>query len=167
MNCRLYYLKHILQRQAKVRTYYYRVSSSSHLTVQFYSHETIRPVDKGSLPNANTKCMICPYLPSRCLNDLRRRKLRLKHTVPEPTCHSEPVLVVGKVMLEVVLLEFAIVRRQAVMKISIKNRRTQSKKPELTSYGEESSASCHNMCTRICPRSTQPWLHSDHTKTHS
>lgn len=43
------------------------------------------------------------------LDGLERRQLRSKHLVPEPACDSEAVLVVREVMLEVVLLQGAVV----------------------------------------------------------
>jgi hypothetical protein len=53
-------------------------------------------------------------MPLRSLDDLGRAHLELcaKHPVPEAARDSETVLVVGEVVLEVVLLEFLVVRRQ-------------------------------------------------------
>jgi hypothetical protein len=53
-------------------------------------------------------------MPLRSLDDFGRAHLELcaKHPVPEAARDSETVLVVGEVVLEVVLLEFLVVRRQ-------------------------------------------------------
>lgn len=50
----------------------------------------------------------------RRLDHLRRREreLRVEHTVPELARDAEPVLVVGEVVLQVILLELAVVRRK-------------------------------------------------------
>ena len=43
------------------------------------------------------------------LEHVRGRQLGLEHTVPEPAGHAETVLVVCKMVLQVVLLELAVV----------------------------------------------------------
>ena len=56
------------------------------------------------------------------LKHLRRRwprQLGPKHTVPEPARDTEAVLVVGEVVLEVVLLELAVVGWQAAIDVSM------------------------------------------------
>lgn len=58
---------------------------------------------------------------SSCLQDLWhwwRRQFSAKDLVPESAGHAKAVLVVHEVVLQVVLLEVAVVGRKAVMEIS-------------------------------------------------
>lgn len=45
-------------------------------------------------------------------DNLGHPKLSAKNPIPEATCDSKPILVIGKVVLKVILLKFAIVGRQ-------------------------------------------------------
>lgn len=45
------------------------------------------------------------------LDNFGHLKLSTKNPVPEATCDSKPVLIIGEVVLEMILLEFSIVRR--------------------------------------------------------
>lgn len=45
------------------------------------------------------------------LDNFGHSKLSTKNTIPEATRDSEPVLVIGEMVLKMILFEFAIVRR--------------------------------------------------------
>lgn len=65
------------------------------------------------LPNARKR--MCKLIISlRRLDDVWGRKLSLEDAVPEATGHTKAVLVIGKMVLQVVLLQVAPVRGEAV-----------------------------------------------------
>ena len=59
------------------------------------------------------------YNLSASLDHLGGCKFGTKDAVPESTCHAKSVLVVGKVMLQVILLELTVVRRKAMTAVSL------------------------------------------------
>ena len=65
---------------------------------------TSRPYDSTTNPHLHTSA-------SRHLQDLRLRQLRLKHPIPKSARDSESILIVCKMVLQVVFLEFAVIRR--------------------------------------------------------
>ena len=50
-----------------------------------------------------------------CFDRYGVRQLRTKHAVPESTCHTETILEISKVMLEMVFLQLPVVQRQISM----------------------------------------------------
>jgi hypothetical protein len=50
-----------------------------------------------------------------CFDRYSVRQLRTKHAVPESTCHTEAILKISKVVLEMVFLQLPVVQRQISM----------------------------------------------------
>jgi hypothetical protein len=80
-------------------------------------------------------------------------KFSAKDTIPKAARNTKSVLVVGKVVLEVVLLELLVVWGQSVV---VSDAFLEDTFTQLTSGGAESSGSCRSTCTRKCRRSKQP-----------
>ena len=62
------------------------------------------------------KCSLCRL---QHLRDRRRRQLSAEDPIPEPTRDTKTVLVIHEVVLEVVLLELAVVERKTMNKVSV------------------------------------------------
>jgi hypothetical protein len=64
------------------------------------------------------------YTAGTCLGRLEHfgyrwwRELCSKYSIPKPTCHAKTILVVHKVVLEVILLQLAVVQRKTVKIVS-------------------------------------------------
>lgn len=86
------------------------------LSLRYYIRYKVLVQSPQRLPNT----LLVLHNPSARLHDLWRRHLQLgsKHPIPEATRDAEPILVIGKVVLEMVLLELPIPRRETVRHVS-------------------------------------------------